>query len=473
MKLSLVTEIDKSSTDVVDTTEKLDNTVHRNYPANSELQYNGDIWQNVGETILIPVYDANATYNLGDLVYKDGLIQKATSQGIEMVPKQPWDYSAVDTSKNPNDWTERYVKITDSFSEGFAYTQGNNGFTYKHGTIRTDQLILTILNASTNEPVEPYWWYGGWEYPEISNETFESKAEVYGYDNYGFFTYFMNGTSLYARTHLDAEIEYDTTPGGVVFTPITNITELGTFAKVRPTMDNAPFDDKHYSKAKKQTSMTYTVNIGDSKFDTLGLGRVIADTVDVYFYDELDGGGTLIDSTIGYPINNSRDINSLLPDYDTTATVYSDTVVNKGGSIRFVLHGSFVSLGTIMCGLKVDAGFTNLQFSNSFIDHSPKNVDNWGNVEYIEGVKVMVFDGTVDLPITSYDMMNRLMLSIGGSTVILNGSDSVDNQPADSESIFASTMIIGRMSNFKLQTTLKNKRMNELATYSIKIVELT
>jgi hypothetical protein len=87
-------------------------------------------------------------------------------------------------------------------------------------------------------------------------------------------------------------------------------------------------------------------------------------------------------------------------------------------------------------------------------------------------VKVNIHSGTVDVPIRQYDMMNRLITSFGQGLVILNGSDSLDNTPPDNnELIFASTMVVGRITNFELKTRLDNKSMGQMATYSFTITE--
>jgi len=476
VKLSLITEIIKSSTNVVDNTDPYHWSVHRNYPAGCEMQFDGSIWQNVGETIIVPIYNSTVSYSLGDIVYKDGMVQKIIDFNDSQQPKQPEDYTAHDTSHDSSDWTERYIKLFDPFTDGDSYTIGDYTHVFSDWREAHGKIAHTITGSSGFGGVQ----YQARHFYEVNNDTTEMTPDVpaYGLDNadtgYGFWTFITRNDALYARTHVNVPTEYVTISGSdPVFAIVSHIDQLGTFARVRPTLDNAPFDDKHYSKAIRADSMTFTVNVLSAKFDTLALGRVTGTTADVYFYDGPDGTGTLIDSTVGYPIDTKRDVGGLLPEYQTTTIIYSDTVINPGGSIRFVIDGNNVKLGTIMAGLKVDAGFTNLVFSNSFIDHSPKNVDNWGNVEYIEGIKVNVFDGTVDIPITTYDMMTRLMESIGGSTVILNGSDSINNTAPDSESIFASTMLIGRMSNFRLQTKLDKKRIGDLATYSIKLTELT
>ena len=468
MTLSLLTSIELVSTDVVNNIDRFDNAKHMTYTAGIELEYQDYIYQNVGETLIIPSYQAGVTYHVGDIIYKDNMVQKVVSFGLNQSEKQPWNYTAVDTSKDASTWTHRWHQVSSNMPVDYSYLTGDYLHVFYSGFKSSKNFIsgwLTTPNIS--DDVE--FFHKADAFDNINDETLIVNADFMGADAYVFKTFIFNGNDVYARTHVDATIEYEPATGDITTTPVTNLADIPSFAKIRPSNRHAPLDDKHYSVAKSTDSMTYRVDVL-GRFDTLSLSGIIGDTVDVTFRDS---AGATVDTITGYVIDNSRDVGNVLSDYKTTSILYSDVIVEAGGSVEFTVHGTLVELGSIMCGLKVNAGFTNLAFSNSFLDHSPKNVDSWGNVEYIEGVKVNVFDGTVDVPITTYDKMTRLMESIGGSTVILNGSDSVDNSMPDSESIFASTMLIGRMSNFKLQTKLDKKRIGDLATYSIKLTELT
>jgi len=468
MIISLPIDIYLSSTDVTDSTPYFDPTIHRNFAPGDRLQFEDSIWENTGDLLIVPTWDPNTEYQLGDIVFKDNVLQKATSEGNELVPKQPEDYSSVDTNLDASTWSNRYVKITDPYQTSFDFTVGN----YRHSILVIEEDAIVTENCYyNNEPAQPLWGTGG---PIVnpSNFVLEEVARVYTNEYYFFKTYIINGTALYARTNVDAPMEYDSVATGVIFTPINNIRDLEIFTRIKPNLIMAPFDYKHYTKANKMNSMEYIINC-PKKFDTLALGKVTGTTINVYFYDDMDATGNIVYAITNMPINTSRDNNNILDPFNTTHIVYANQHIDYG-SIKFVIsHNGLIELGSIYIGSSVPAGFTNLQFTNGFIDHSPQEIDAWGNVNYIDGIRVRTFEGTVDVLVTDYDTIDRLMLSIGGNTVIMNGSDSTDNAPPDNQTIFGATMLIGRMSNYKLQTKPKDLQIGEVATYSFKLTELT
>ena len=130
------------------------------------------------------------------------------------------------------------------------------------------------------------------------------------------------------------------------------------------------------------------------------------------------------------------------------------------------------SVGEIMPASKLEAGMTNFTFKNKFKDFSPKEQDQWGNWYYTDGVRVQVHSGVVDLPVTSYDQLNRLMMMIGGQKVVINSSDSIHNEMPDSRDVFSATMMIGRFTTFELSTNTKSKQIGDFATYNFTVEEL-
>ncbi len=136
-----------------------------------------------------------------------------------------------------------------------------------------------------------------------------------------------------------------------------------------------------------------------------------------------------------------------------------------------MMRGPVIRVATILLGISVNAGFTNVQFQNEYIDYSPFEKDPWGNIVYIEGIKINTYSGTADLPITDYDILNRLFVSLGGKTVIVNGSDNTEDLNEYVHDVFDSTRLIGRVRNFALSTSLRNKKLGEMATYTFKIEE--
>jgi len=87
-------------------------------------------------------------------------------------------------------------------------------------------------------------------------------------------------------------------------------------------------------------------------------------------------------------------------------------------------------------------------------------------------VRVHVHSGTVEFPIISYDMMSRLMIYVAGQKVVLNSSDSINNELPDGHNIFSATMMIGRFTSFELATHEKNKHIGDLAQYVFEIEEM-
>ncbi len=237
------------------------------------------------------------------------------------------------------------------------------------------------------------------------------------------------------------------------------------------TAPNAPIDEKNYSVATAANVMTYTL-IGTSTFDTLGVGHVIGDTISVYFKDP---AGNTIYSIINREIDNKIDEDGRHPIQPVTEVLYAPQDMQHGSTVEIIIvrDTEIVEVGSLYLGLSVNAGFTNLIFDNSFIDLSPTEQDQWGNVFYKDGAKMAIHNGTVDLPISDYDYMNRTMLAIGGNTVILNGYGLKHNdKPDNKDGHFYATMMIGRMKNFSLKTTLIDKRLGEMAQYKIRLEEI-
>ena len=477
MQISIPIKIEKVSTNVVDNTEVFKVIEYRNFAPNILMQFGGYIYQNVAGLIEIPPYSAEETYSLGDLVYKE-YVTASTESGIHQVtgvgdtgqvPQQPAGYTVDSIGEtSPSTWSNRYVKLSDSYSGTLTYTVGAVKHTfedqrYESGIIyHTREYISgTSIGQSVRTPVVCSL--------EVSNYDVEEAAYVPDNEFYLFNAFISIDNALYARTHIEADIQYETTTPEYTFTAISSITEVDGFVKIRPTLDNAPFDHKHYSTATKTTSVTYTF-LCTEDFNTLALGNVIGNTVNVTFKNS---SGTTVGTPIsGYEIDNSRDEDDVLEGVGATVILYADVaLIGKGGSITFTVYGEHVSLGTIICGLNVDAGFTNLVFSNKFVDYSPYEKDNWGNITYIDGVRVQVHTGTVSILVSKYDMINRLITSIGGKTIILNGSDTLDNTEPNNSSTFSSTMIIGRWKVSEIKTKLKDDRMAQMANYGFTIEE--
>ena len=119
-----------------------------------------------------------------------------------------------------------------------------------------------------------------------------------------------------------------------------------------------------------------------------------------------------------------------------------------------------------------DMGFTNLTLQNTSKDFSVFEYDAWGNAEYLERARVSVYNGTVDVPIEKYDIVDRFFTSLGRKIVVMDGSDNAANATPDSVNIFAATQKIGRVMNFKQNTKIKYNDIDTMANYSFTLEEI-
>ncbi len=237
------------------------------------------------------------------------------------------------------------------------------------------------------------------------------------------------------------------------------------------TNENAPFDSLNYSKASAQDEITYTVS-GDCPFDTIAFGHIMAETISVTFIDET---ATALYSVIDYEIDNKIDPDGRQPRTPVTQILYCpyDMPIGSTVIISAKYQGQTVEIGSILLGLSLQAGYTHLSFTNTYEDYSPQEKDQWGNISYIEGVKTNVHSGTVDVPFTNYDYMNRTFLSIASKEVILNGYGAKSNAPpTEVEGSVYATQMIARIKTFSLRTNEKNQRLDEYATYTFLAEEI-
>lgn len=306
-------------------------------------------------------------------------------------------------------------------------------------------------------------------YTTLTADSIDTIASLYTdgvYYNWLPKTVIVGTDGIYVRTDKNVAAEFDTVVDptyAIVLSPA----EIEGFTYIEATNDQMPFDDKNYTYAEAENSMEYVVT-GAVKFDTIALGRVKADNIVVEFTQF--GSSTPI-TTLDRPIDSSRDADGNLEDWHTTTIYYSDEVLEIGSTVKITLTGTSIELGTLMLGMSVAVGFTNLTLSNSFVDYSVIQEDEWGEINYVERAKVAVYKGTADIELDNYDMTDRLLTSIGGKTIILNGSDA-RNVVSDSVTVFASTKKIGRLFDITQKTKISDNDMDVMATYGFTLKEI-
>ena len=269
-----------------------------------------------------------------------------------------------------------------------------------------------------------------------------------------------NGT-LYARTGINVPMEtfISTVAVGTALDCLDKI-DWGWKWK-EPSQRLIPFDGKSYTTLIQHNEISF--DIGVENITSLAITNLIANDVKVEFVGSPEGIGVAIDNTLS--------VDEITPLQGITKILYAKDMYTGTVRLTFKPADGIVQIGEILVGNKIDAGFTNLKFTNKYNDYSPYEKDQWGNITRVEGIKTNVLNGTVDVELTQYDRINRLMKYVGGRKIMLDGCDNLDNEVNDDGDFFASTQLVGRVGNFALSTRLESGALSQMATYSFNMEE--
>ena len=465
-----------------------------------EVKIDNWIWEYTAEDDWTPpdYDDSHTTYKVGDIVWKDCLLTKITANNSTTdpaLPEQPEMYGAWDTDINYRNWKNRYFRVSASTKDGWLNKQwhlgnrwyymfwearghggcGNGGWRWsakdklsageRHHTHYLRSCLKanysTQFSAGKDIKARIVNWHGrdcGTMEPTIQ---FQNLIERGGY--------------FYFRTHLNKPIKYQTpvSHASYAFEEILCASSLPGFVRKRMVTAHNPFDGKSYTKAIVDTYDTggyarWTL-LSTSEFDSVTFSKISCDHVNIQFKD-LDGN--VLSEVNNYKIENEVDMGNPAVEYFSTATVYAHERMPSETVIEIEIYGEEVQIGEILVADSLNAGFTNVSFKNKFRDFSPKEQDQWGNIDYRDGVRVNVHSGTVMFPVVRYDQLNRLMLLIGGNKVVIDGSDAKGNEQPDGRKFFESTMMVGRFTSFELSTREVNKRIGDKAMYNFSVEEL-
>ena len=455
---------------------------------NMEIREGDNIYIYVkDEMIYIPDFDSSQEYDIGQLVFSGCKIyriaNKLTIKGQPSVPLEPEQYSSHETELSDwESWTKRYYAhiagepinhhignfwYTISWYDcpnkcnggGWLWTVHDQRDVCNNQSYFDSCMVETAkYDPSKDIKADKVSWGapGQAKAPALKMKSMIHRAGYY-----------------YYRTWVD--IEPEATPevddsNHYTLSEVKSPGEIDGFVKYRIVCEQAPFDNKNYTKCVDTPSSGVTKFIFESNrdFDTLALGRVIAESVSVTITNP--DTGEILSTIDHYPIDNSIGKDDVF-EQAVTVVLYTVGVLPKKTRITLSLNGSKTEIGTIKLGLSIDAGFTNTKFDNTYKDFSPKEQDQWGNITYKNGVRVFVYTGTVDMPTSYYDTINRLFMNIGAQEMIINGSDSLFNTPPNSLTIFQSSMLIGRITSFKQSTKQVGGIMDNIATYSFSIEE--
>ena len=414
------------------------------------------------------------THKVDDIVIKDGhhhIITDVNVKAGKKTPYQPEEYTDNETSiNNWKTWKGRYFKIGKSSIRAwtvgdrvyYLYVAGHpcSGMAWKAWDRTTNGCYNT-----TTQCIRPYVSYSFKEAKDIvGNIRFWAGGGSIREDTLVINSAVSRGGVWYLRTHIKYKIKYHTTSASTSYVTkrIYSPKEINGFRYNRMTNCMAAFDDKNYTKGKFSPSSGYVdfSYITTGWTDTFAIGRVYAESVSVTARNE---NGTIVFSVTDYPIQN--EIADTNIGQDSNVILYSDKVLPPKSKITVRIKAGEVSVGRILAGRKLTLGFTNTIFENGFKDFSPKEQDQWGNVMYKNGVRVYIHNGTVDLPLKDYDSLNRAFMHIGGQEMIINSSDSINNTPPNSLTVFQATMFIGRFINFKQKTRNVGDLMDNVASF--------
>lgn len=478
------------STNVIDPTSTFNPAINMSYPVGFRLQKDGWIWENTGLAIVPTTYVLadEGSYTEGQILYKDSKLQRWHLTGTRL--SQPEEYTTVDNGEYVNSnlfkadlWTHKYVKLGSPPLDQTLYDPDFVGDQADASKYQFSTWIDENGKTQISLYVTPETALGEGSYSiqapnvvtELTENTVETKATLHVTDGKligTLGTIFVRGGVWYMRTSYDADTEYTdiTTAYGE---DITTVENLDGFTISERATSHYPFDGRNYTVSKKDNTMTYTVK-GLQKFDTIALGRIKGDSATILFKDPQ---GTTV-STHNFTVDGSRDSSGNLDEWHTTIIKYaiSDTtelpvVMDVDSTVEVSITGGKLELGTLLLGISVDAGFSNLTITNRYKDFSVLTENSFGFIDYVEREKVSIYKGSVDIRITDYDRIDRLMTSLGGKINIVNGSKSKTKVP-DSKSVFASTQKIGRLFDFESKTEIEENDINPIANYTFRFEEI-
>ncbi len=461
----------------------------------------GDVLEySLSKRINIDPFNSNSSsHEKGDIVVRDGHHHIITSKRTTVeeikhtrrVPKEPEEYTGNETTMATfKTWKGRYLKTHYNFTHrvgGKSFKMYFNAASTGHGAHVNchNGRVWHIYDHTTQ-------WHSKWireclkwgyspkfNYAKDIKGIKKNWKARHGVSEPIFIpkSYVSRGTWCYVRTWTNAPIQYKTVIDSTTYNytyfyntrRIWSPSEINGFRWKKKTDCGAVFDNKNYTKGVFSPSNGFVefTFVTVAEIDTIAIGRVICDTISITAYD--DKTGDVIASIVDYPIATQ------LGDSDftqaTNAVLYTPSILPVDTKVKVRLTGGFVSVGRLLTGKLLKLGFSNTIFTNGFKDYSPKEQDQWGNIEYRNGVRVFLYSGTVDLPTKDYDQLNLAFMYIGGQEMIINGSDSHNNTPTNSLDIFQSTMMIGRFTSFKPTTKNKGAIMSNVAGYAFSIEE--
>jgi hypothetical protein len=425
-------------------------------------------------------------YEVGQILFKGCKLIKVTGKDGEGLtlhrrPKEPEQYSGWDETIDHTKWTHRYLRVSNSIQCGHLeklFVHGDRYYTlvycnqvykwtifdrYGGGCdmLQNDLKYSNKFNAGTDVKARIIQW-GGSGKPLKPSIQMKSIVERRDYS--------------YFRTHIDAKLEYEEWVTGDVYSytymEVISPADIDGFLPKRKINSLNPFDGVNNTKTVFDTSNTQGVAswtmLTTQPIDSIAFGRIICDTVDITILDE---DNNILFSIDNYPIDNTV-VKGRPEQYPATRVIYTAETIPANSIVMVSLKGAVIELGELQTTSALDAGFTNPQFKHGFKNFNMSEINKWGTWEEVDGIKLRTHTGTVDFKTLDYDDYNNLLGLVIGTRVVMNGSDTFNNELPDGKKIFGSTMMIGRFQALDQQSYNKKKRIGEIATYNFTFQEI-
>lgn len=484
------------TTTVIDNTPVFSTSVRQDFPIEKKFREGDNIYINTKGDISVVAYDGQVTYESGSLVFGDpysvgsSSLYEVKDLVGESVPLQPQNYN---NGTNPTDveewdytkWTKRYLKVGNYFL-GDDKTIEISMTLQSSSTLVSFNYIFTKMDDGTVQ-VKAVFSNGAESVrrvPIVSDVlplAQEDEASIHNYQDVTFWlpNYFIqNSSGVYIRTNIDTSIEYTAPATENVFYKKTYVSEIDGFSYLEKNNWQKPFDYKNYSIAEANGSLYYKFK-SKGKFNSIALGRIICSEAII----KISKGSELIQ--VSREVNTDRDINGILDQSPVTEVFYFSndlqTMYDETYDIEVILHNrevvdnytiyKDVQIGSIIPTQAVDAGITNISLSNSGKDFSTHDVDIFGNVDRVEREKISTHKGTVEFPVTDYDMTDRLMLSLLGRLIVIDAADNYLVE-AGEKSKYTAFQKIGYTRTYAQSTSTKNDELSKFAKYTFSFEEI-
>lgn len=489
----MITDTTFLSTSAIDTAYELSDLVDSSSLCNPmpittglEVRVGEDVFEYTGDDRYPTAFKDSDTYAVGEVVVENCKLHIVTTDKSPDIrrPKEPEEYSSWETNfNNWQTWGERYLRVP--YNPNLGWNLGDGKYSHRWYFIvrdpTTGDITWVAKDASTQPMNCPPQWYLKQRLAKTTHFSFNTDFRAVNVswaapglarkDTLQMKSVIIRNGYMYFRTTANVPVEYKTVShGSHTLTEVTSPDDIKGFRYKRKVCGLKPFDGKNYTVCEQSPS-SGSVEwkfMSGGYFDTISLNRVIADSISVLVKDNK---GLVVFEIGNYPVDNT--LGSEGVEFPASAVIYTKDVMTKGEyEVTVKLQGGNVSLGGLNLGLKIKAGLTNTAFENKFVDYSPKEKDQWGNIFYRVGIKTSVFSGTCDMLLSDYDRINRVLIYIGGREVIINGSDSNNNTPANSLNIFQATMMVARFVSMVQKTLVVDTKIDSIATYSFNIEEI-